>query len=189
MNTATLWTRQVPDVLKELEQNGRYICRKEYIANKNGNMSDYYLRLYEWYTREARNYIEIPESLHYPIWLSLDEELMLQPTENTVVLKLKIPADRYLVCNMDCWGYRVNYWYVPLDREDLKAHECELKKYGIVNEEDIMLTDRGNFYPLMRRKIQQSWSRVFTIPPKTIQEAVATAWELKEEWVDEVRRY
>lgn len=189
MGTTTLWTRQVPEVLEELKRSGRYFCKEEYIRQKNDTMSDYYLKLYEWYTREARKYISIPEGFKYPIWFSTEEEMMLQPMENTVILKAEIPDDRFLICNMEGWGYRVNYWYVPLNAEDRKRHEEELEKYGIVNEDDLMLTDKGNFYPLIKRKIQDSWSRIFTVSPLNKQEVAATAWELRAEWVKEVRRY
>lgn len=184
-----MWTRQVPGVLEELEQCGTYICRKEYIRKKNGSMSEYYLKLYEWYTKEASKYIEIPGKYAYPIWMSLYEETMLQPVGGTVILKTEIPEDQYVICNMESWGYRVNYWYIPLDREDMMSHEQELKKYGIRNEEDLILTDKGNFYPLLRRKIQDSWSRVFTVRPSSPFETAATVWELKREWVREVRKY
>lgn len=189
MKTVMMWTRQVPEVLDEIEKHGRYVCKKEYIEQKNGTISDYYLKLYDWYTREAGKYIHISKELKYPIWLSVDEEMMLQPVANSVILELEVPEDSYLLCNMDGWGYRVNYWYIPLDREDRLKHEEELKKYGIVNEEDLIMTDKGNFFPLLRNKIKSSWSRVFTIPPAKKEEAAATVWEIKKEWVKKVRRY
>lgn len=183
-----MWTRQVPEVLEEIERYGRYVCKKEYIEQKNGSIADFYLKLYDWYTREAKKYIDIPEELKYPIWLSVDEDMMLQPVENCVILELEVPKDSFMLCNMDGWGYRVNYWYIPLDREDKIKHEEELKKYGIVNEEDLVLTDKGNFYPLLRNKIKASWSRIFTQQAVRKEEA-ATVWEIKKEWVKGVRRY
>lgn len=187
--TTTMWTRQVPKVWEELQRTGSYHVKKEYIQMKNGDMADFYLKLYEWYTKEARKHIRIPSELEYPIWLCLEEENMLQPVENTVILKVEIPKEQYVICNMDNWGYRVNYWYVPLDPEDDKRHKQELKKYGIACEDDLTLTSKGNFYPLLRRKILDSWERVFTIPPVKPQDAVATAWELRREWVREVHCY
>ena len=64
-----------------------------------------------------------------------------------------------------------------------------MKKYGIASEDDLILTGKGNFYPLLRKKILDSWERVFTMPPTRPQDAVATAWELRREWVKEVRYY
>lgn len=189
MKTQRMWTRQVADVLKELEQTGRYLCKEQYIREKNGSMADYYLRLYEWYTRHAARYMKIPEDAGYPIWLSMDEETMLQPVEGTVILEAEIPKEQFLLCNMDAWGYRVNYWYVPLDEQDEKRHLRELKRFGVTNEEELIMTDKGNFYPLLKREIEASWERVFTVMPKNPKDSVATAWELRKEWIREVRYF
>lgn len=187
--TMTLWTRQMPQVWEELERTGVYRVKEEYIRMKNDTIADYYLELYRWYTREARKYVEIPEDLMYPIWLCVSEETMLQPTANTVILRLEVPREKVAICNMEAWGYVVNYWYVPLDDNDAKKHAEELKRYGIKEEDQLISTSMGNFYPIMKRKIQDSWSRVFTMPPANNNDAVATIWEIKREWVKEARHY
>lgn len=114
---------------------------------------------------------------------------MLQPVEDTVILELEIPEGNYLICNMEGWGYRVNYWYVPLDLEDDRKHRKELARYGIASEDELVRGRKGDFYPMLRRKITDSWDRIFTIPPDTEENAGATAWEICREWVREVRRY
>lgn len=187
--TMSLWTRQVPQVWEELERTGIYCVKEEYIRMKNDTIADYYLELYRWYTREARKYVEIPENLKYPIWLCVSEETMLQPTVNTVILRLEVPREKVAICNMEAWGYVVNYWYVPLDANDAKNHAEELKRYGIQEEDQLISTSMGNFYPIMKRKIQDSWGRVFTMPPANNNDAVATIWEIKLEWVKEARHY
>lgn len=48
----------------------------------------------------------------------------------------QIPEDQYLICNMELWGYRVNYWYVPLDDKDHEKHRQELLRYGIHGEDE-----------------------------------------------------
>ena len=184
--TRIMWTRQAPEVWEELQKKGYYHVKKEYIQLKNDTLTDYYLKLYEWYTKEARKHMAIPETLEYPIWLSMDKAYMLQPVEDTVILEVEIPRSEYIICNMDNWGYRVNYWYIPLDEKDHNKHGEELERYGIKGEDDLILTAKGNFYPALRRKIIDSWERVFTIPPKRPADAAATVWELKYEWVKEV---
>lgn len=184
-----MWTRQVPMVWDVLQRDGFYYVKKEYIEDKNGSMASYYLKLYEWYTAEARKFMNIPKGLEYPIWLSMSEDMMLQPVENTLLLRVDIPDDKYIVCNMNNWGYRVNYWYVPLDAEDEVRHAGELKRYGLSSDDDLMLTGKGNFYPMLRRKIKDSWGRVLSVPPQKEQDAAVTAWELRREWVKEVRTF
>lgn len=184
-----MWTRQVPAVWEELQNNGVYYVKEEYIRLKNGALADYYTDLYRWYTKTARRYMDIPENLEYPIWLSMDESMMLQPVENTLVLRVEVPQDKFLICNMNAWDYRANYWYVPLDDADARKYKEELKRYGIQEEDDLIRTAKGNFYPTLKREIENSWNRVFTMKPRGVYEAVATTWELRKEWVKEVRCY
>ena len=181
------WTRQTKEVWEELQRTGRYYVKKEYIQMKNDTIADYYLELYEWYTKKARKYIDIPEDLKYPIWMNVSEDMMLQLAEDTVIFKLEIPDGNYVICNYDKWGYRMNYWYVPLDEEDEKKHNEELKKYGIASEDSLITGNMGNFYPLLKKKIIDSWDRIFTIIPESPEMTVGTCWELRREWVKEVR--
>lgn len=83
----------------------------------------------------------------------------------------------------------MNYWYVPLDAKDEEKHKRELKRLCIAAEDDLVLTDKGNFYPLLRRKIIGSWQRVFTMPPLNQQDEVGTVWEIRKEWVKSVCVY
>ena len=183
------WTRQHEAVWDELQKTGQYIVKKEYIEAKNDTISEFYLELYEWYTKAAGKYIDIPEDLKYPIWLSVSEDMMLQPTEYAIIFEVEIPEGEYLICNFDKWGYRVNYFYVPLDEADENAHMEELKKYGIASEDSLVTTSKGNFYPLLRQKIIKSWDRIFTIQPDDPSLMVGTCWKLKKEWIKEVRFY
>ena len=126
----------------------------------------------------------------YPIWLSLSEDNMLQPVEHTIILKVEIPSDRYILCNYDAWGYIVNYFYVPLDEEDRLRHVNELKRYGVGSDDELLLTNKGNFYPILKREVQQSWKRAFTLEPRNLKEGiVATTWEIRKEWVREIRHF
>ncbi|MFV0363010.1 MAG: DUF3841 domain-containing protein [Suipraeoptans sp.] len=181
----TLWTRQVPEVLEELNASGVYTVKEEYIQKKNGDITSYYLDLYKWFTLEAKKYISIDDSLKYPVWLSVNQELMLQPVENSVILELEIPTSEILIINENAWDYRVNYWYVPIDNEDEQNHNFMLKNNGIANESEITMGNKGIYYPFIKNKIIKSWERVFTLPPKDNQE-VATVWQLKKEWIKKV---
>ena len=72
METITLWTRQVPQVWEQLRREGAYQVKEAYIRQKNSSISDYYLKLYQWYTKTARRYLTIGEEQEYPIWFSLN---------------------------------------------------------------------------------------------------------------------
>ena len=63
-------------------------------------------------------------------------------------LELEIPRDLVVLTDVERWGYRVNYLYIPLDEKDRDAHEAELKRNGIGNETALIQTGKGNFYPV-----------------------------------------
>ena len=86
--TVRLWTRQMPQVLQSLRDEGIYTVKQEYIERKNDTIAPFYLSLYRWYTQQARQFMEIREELEYPIWFSVEEEFQLQPTQDTVILEV-----------------------------------------------------------------------------------------------------
>lgn len=187
--TTRAWTRQVPQVWEEIQTTGRYLVLEEYVRAKNQEISDYYIELYRWFTEEARSRVNMPAEAKFPVWLSLTQEQRLGPAPNTISLTLDIPDDCLVIVDYDKWGYRVNHWYVPKDAEDERAHDEELKRFGIGNEASLITGEQGNFYPALKRKIQASWSRVFDAPNPRMDLNVGVVWEIRPEWVVEVEDY
>lgn len=184
----TLWTRQVSEILDEIKECGVYKVKEEYIRKKNDTISDYYLKLYKWFTGEAKKHVDVKGD--YPIWLSVADEFRLRPVEGTVTLRLRVPSKEVLLCNYDAWGYTVNYFYVPLDEADKARHKEELTKNGLVSDDELFLTSKGNFYPLLKREVVKSWERIFTLKPTDLKAClVAVTWEIKKEWIEEVEYY
>lgn len=181
-----LWTRQHKDVLKELEEKSFYYVKKEYILAKNDTISSYYFHLYDWYISHAEKIVPRPEGVQYPIWLSTSSDTMLQPVEDTVILELEVEREHVVITDFDKWGYVVNYWYVPLDKEDEKKHNEELKKNGIRDESALYMSHKGNFYPMLKNKIIKSWERIFEISEENHVLTQATLWEIKKEWLVKV---
>ena len=159
MRTVRAWTRQVSQVLDEIESRGVYRVKEEYVRAKNGEIADYYLALYRWYTAQCRRRVEIPPECDLPIWLAVSEEQRLPPAPGTVS-----------------------------DPEDERRHNEELKRLGIGSEASLISTGKGNFYPLMKQKIIKSWDRIFS-PSADPACNVGTIWEIRPEWIREVERY
>ncbi|MCT4605754.1 MAG: DUF3841 domain-containing protein [Marinisporobacter sp.] len=178
-----LWTRQHKNVWQELKEKEIYRAKKEHIIEKNDTISEYYLKLYDWYIKHAQRFVPKPEGVTYPIWFSTSEEKRLQLVENTVVLELEVDRKDVVITDFDKWGYVVNYWYVPIDQQDEKKHNEELKRYGIGDESALIMGDKGNFYPLLKNKILKSWERMFYISNEETCFTQATLWEMKKEWV------
>ncbi|MGC4018217.1 MAG: DUF3841 domain-containing protein [Muricomes sp.] len=186
MAALTGWTRQVPQVWEEIERTGSYRVKEEYIRIKNDTISDYYLKLYQWYTQKSRAYIEIPKDAQYPIWFSLSEDFRLQKVPDTVTMRVQIPEESVLVIDMEKWDYRGNLMYVPVDQKDRDEFERKLARYGIADETALAESAKGNYYPLLKKKVIDSWERIFTMPPNVLEKGFATTWEIKKEWVKEV---
>lgn len=180
-----LWTRQNKNILSDLEDQGVYRVKREYITEKMGDMSDYYLKLYDWYTSQASKIVARPPGVNYPIWLSTSSDFMLQPTEDTLILTLEVDQDKVVYFDANRWGYVVNHFYLPLDREDEKRHNLELERYGITNEAALVSGDLGNFYPLLKQKILASWTRLFDDKGENPL-MQATLWEIKKDWVVDI---
>lgn len=181
-----LWTRQDKRILEDLKSTGVYRVKKEYILEKMDTMSDYYLGLYDWYSRQASRIVERPPGVYYPIWLSTSDDYMLQPTQDTLILSLEVDKSQVVFFDVNKWGYVVNHFYLPRDEEDEKNHALELERYGITNEAALISGDLGNFYPLLKNKIIKSWDRLFDEPSKNSL-MQATLWEIKESWILDIR--
>lgn len=185
-NKIKLWTRQHKDVAKELEDQGIVRIKKEHIEGKMDTISNYYLGLYDWYVRHAEKIVPRPEGVQYPIWLSTSADLMLQPLEDTVILEVEVDKKLVIITDMNKWGYVVNHFYLPKDDEDEKKHNEELKRNGIGNEASLIMGDKGNFYPLLKNKIINSWTRLFEPVGEDSKLTQATLWEIKKEWVTNI---
>ena len=53
----------------------------------------------------------------------------------------------------------------PTDDADAERHKAELARYGLTSDDELILGSKGNFYPLLKRKLQDSWKRTFTLMP------------------------
>ena len=181
-----LWTRQNKNILEELEEDGVYRVKKEYILEKMDTIADYYLNLYEWYARNAAEIVSKPEGAEYPIWLSTTSDMMLQPIDGTVVLEIEVDRKRVIFTDLNKWGYVVNYFYLPTDPEDEERHNKELERFGIGDESSLIMGDKGNFYPLLKNKIMKSWERLFEPFDEKSTVSQATLWEIRKEWVVDI---
>jgi hypothetical protein len=185
MEKINVWTRQDKAILEAFE-NDIYRCKEEYINQKMENFSDYYKKLYKWYSKKAKAIVPKPDdSIQYPIWVSIDEDMQLRPNDNSVILKLSIPKDRVVITDIEKWGYVVNFLYLPKDEKDYKSHQETLKKYQIGDPTALIMGDLGNFYPQLKRKVEKSWNRLFD--DYTISDIrQGTIWQIQREDIVEI---
>lgn len=183
------WTRQNALVLKELEANGNFICREQFLRAKSDTISDYYIKAYRWLTNQARSRVSIPEDLYLPIWLAMTPSARLPQAPGEVSLTLEVPDENLFIMDYNKWGYVLNYMYVPLDDDDERAHDAKLAAAGIVNEAALIMdANKGNMFPQFKQEILRSWPRCCT-PSDDMEENVGCVWEVKKEWILEVEEF
>ena len=177
------YTRQSPAVLEKLKQDGIYTVDEEYVRLKYTTITDHYATLYRHLTLLARERIDIPADIKYPIWLSPEGTDLLLDVDDSIFLKLDIPDGHYILANHEAWDFMINHLYFPLNKADELAHDAELERAGIALPSALIDGDIGNFYPLLKQKVIKSWSRIFTHMPDDPNFIVGLCWELRSEWL------
>lgn len=175
-----VWTRQSARALDDLVNEGVFRIKRSYIKRKYGDLSGTFMLCYDWLSDEASKRLERPENAEGPIWLALRPDFMPCPAENTVVLELEIDKGSLLVFDMGKWDYILNYWHIPRDEEDRRSFRRALDEKGVANQSEVMMT---NFHPVLRRRMKESWSRLFDDDIRVSQNDQAICWEIKAEWV------
>jgi len=183
-NKVKVWTKQHANILDDLEKNGRYIVKKEYIEQKMGEHARLYLDVYNWYRGAAEKIVPAPGDVEYPIWVSLNENEKIGNSDGNVLLEVEVDSDLLITMDIDKWGRIVNYMYIPKDDADQEAHDKLLESYGT----DDCMAYMSSFFPVIKKKIQKSWDRLFdesfTLSPVRL----GTLWELRKEWIINVYR-
>ncbi|MBR0399330.1 MAG: DUF3841 domain-containing protein [Mogibacterium sp.] len=176
-------SRQSPGVLDELMRSGTYTVKEEYVRRKYTTITDHYAPLYRRLTAMAREHIDIPDGLLYPVWLSPEGSDPIPDSDGDVFLRLDIPEGSYILANDEVWDHMINHIYFPADMADELAHEAELARYGISSPSSLISGSTGNFYPLLRQKILRSWESIYTVTPRDPKHTVGLCWELRREWL------
>lgn len=177
-----IWTRQNSGILKALQEQGRYIVKKEYITQKMEEHAGLYLDVYNWYALAASKLSPRPADVSYPIWVSLSPEESLGPSEGNVMIEALVDCSRLISIDIDKWGYIVNYMYIPRDEADREEHEKMLERYGT----DDCAAYMSGFYPHIKNKIIKSWERLFDDSITLSPVKVGTIWELRREWITKI---
>lgn len=177
------YTRQNPKVLQELLETGVYSVKEEFIRQKYTTITGHYAALYRRLTLSARKYIDIPDDLLYPVWLSPKGTDTIPESDDAVFLTFDIPEGKYILANNEVWDYMINHLYFPDDNADELAHEAELARYGITSPSSLISGSAGNFYPLLKQKVLKSWDKIYTVIPSDPNQIVALCWELRKEWL------
>lgn len=185
MEKITVWTKQHENVLKELEISGRYIARQEYIRMDLKEQAPLVLEAYDWLVKHGPDRANKPADVDYPVWVSFINEGTMMNSENTAILQLSLYPEQITSINIAKWGHILNYGYIPADEADLARHRKLLDDYGISDVKAVI----SQFYPQIKREIQESWNRLFDDSILMGSDArYGNIWEIRKEWVTDVIR-
>lgn len=180
----TVWTKQNEKVLDQLNQDGRYLAKREYIQSDLHEYADLVLESYDWLAGKLSKFIERPEDVTYPIWVSDKREATMLASDGTVILELEVESELVIFIDINKWGSILNYSYIPIDEIDLKNHRDKLKAYGVNSDAKAYMSE---FYPQIKRDIINSWDRLFDDKISLGKgEKYGLIWEVKGEWIRQV---
>ena len=186
MDKIIVWTKQNENIIKDLEDTGRYTAKREYIVKDLDKHAYLVLESYDWLVNNTPNVFQKPDDVKYPIWVSLKKEATMLPSKGTVILELKLDPSLVTMINIEKWGTILNYSYIPKDKQDAENHRQLLEQYGVSSDAKAYMSQ---FYPQIKRKIINSWSRLFDTSIILGNDQVyGNIWEVKKEWVRKIIR-
>lgn len=180
-NVLTMYTVQTREVLEVLERDGVNYVKRAYIDKKYEESAWIFRTAYDFFSSEAVKYLPKPDEAESPVWMFADPTWAV-PGPDAYRLRLRIPRDEVLLFDLRSWSSILNLSLVGSE-EERALFEKEMARQGIKRTQDIMGT---GFYPILKRKIEESWKRIFTDPLPEEAYIQGATWLLKKEWVEEV---
>lgn len=185
-NTVKLYSPQSEVVVKTLERDGVCFSKKEYVIKKYEESASIFVSAYDWFVIEAEKYIKKPKGAEYPYWAMKDLSSVEQ-SEDSTLLQLCVPIDEVIFFDMYDWYKILCLQYIGETKSDELQFRQMLVEYGIRKESDVILT---NFYPDLKRQVQDSWKRLFRHHEKIkqgntdgVKSIQAGLWQIKKEWI------
>lgn len=100
---------------------------------------------------------------------------------------MNVPIDEIIFFDMFDWNKILRLQYMGESEEDEVQFKQMLDSRGIKRESDIILT---SFYPDLKRKVQDSWKRLFRHHEdikqgnmKNVRSVQIGLWQIKKEWI------
>ena len=188
-NKVTLWTRQDIKSLDAIKKNGVYRVHRKYIEEQFDDIAEYYIKLYSWFNNAASKMVPMPNGVEFPIWCSISYDNMLRPIEGTVSYVLEVNKSEVIYFDGAKWDYVLNHIYIPKDYNDAIKYKKEMEAKGFKDTFSFIEGKYANFYPLEKKKIMDSWLRIFEIENWNIFSVQANIWEIRPEIIKDIIYY
>lgn len=175
-----LWTRQDQRALRVLERRGRFYNHESYLWEKFGDITPFFIDKYRWFVERAKKAVPKPDDVHFQIWCSVAKEYMLRPTETEVVFEIEKKEEDVLYFDGQRWDLVLNHMYIPVDEADDIAYNQHLEKIGIKDYHSLADGKYAALYPEEKKRVLESWERVFEISEWDYFRIQANIWEFYE---------
>lgn len=182
----TLWTRQNIKSLEELQTTGVIRIKINHLEEKFDEITDYIVFLYNWFVDAANKIVPKPEGVEFPIWCSVSEENMLRPTADEIVYVLEVRKSDVIYFDGSKWDYVLNHHYVAKDEKDSFEYSKDLEAKGFDNSFSFIDKKTSHFYPQERKRVMDSWYRVFEIEEWDVFKVQANIWEIKADMIKNI---
>lgn len=184
-----LWTRQHKKSLEELQNNGVIRISRKHLEEKFEEITNYIAYLYKWFVNAAEKTVQKPKGVEFPIWCSVSEENMLMPTADQVVYVLEVDKKEIVYFDGMKWDYVLNHHYIPRDEKDAEEYAKELESKGFDNSFSFLDERTSHLYPEERKKVMDSWHRIFEIEKWDVFRVQANIWEIRPEMIKDILYY
>lgn len=189
LDKVILWTRQHKKSLDELSNNGVIRIKRKHLEEKFDEITDYIAYLYKWFVEAAEKKVPRPDEVEFPVWCSISEENMLRPTVDEIVYVLEVDKADVIYFDGSKWDYVLNHHYIAKDENDALEYARELEIKGFDNSFSFINEKTSRFYPQERKKVMESWHRIFEIEKWDIFKVQANIWEIKAEMIKDILYY
>lgn len=185
-HTIVLYCAQAEVVLKTLERDGVCFSKRAYVEQKYQESAPVFVAAYGWFVQEAEKYLPRPAGAEYPYWAFADLYSVDQSGDSHV-LRLRVPREEALFFDMYDWTKVLCHEYMGESQAEEARFRQKLADYGVRRGSDVATT---NFYPDLKRELQQSWQRLFRYHekikagmPTEVKVIQAALWQIKKEWI------
>ncbi len=193
-----LWTIQNYEVWEELQKTGKFCPKLDYVE-------DIFIPSYKWLIEQMEMRLKNkPLNAETPLWAwyQWNNEKKKKPDlrykrhlpygSKGILLTCDIADDQVLLSDFHLWHYVLNYWYLPLNKDDAELFEKDLINQGLT----------PNMKPIpekvYHKRIVESWERIFdlalednegysTEKSKKDKSIQATFWELDINQVKDIK--
>ncbi|MBQ6314751.1 MAG: DUF3841 domain-containing protein [Mogibacterium sp.] len=188
-----LYSPQAEPVWDAVMNDGTAYSRREYIYKKYEESAGIFLTAYDAYIREADKIVPRPEPWAYPYWAFASMQ-QVDLSGGGRVMKLSVPVDETVLFDQYDWYKVLRLSYIGSNAKDEAEFRRELERRGIKDPSEAVLRP---FYPDIKRKITDSWKKIFRYDEE-IKKAIVSGrnpdaggvraiqaglWCIKKEWL------